>query len=58
MVDSFMSAGRELFQDSFQNSHIEFNKRKVNGVVHELTRVVLSDPSFNIYDYVPLTSFN
>ncbi|RHN69303.1 hypothetical protein MtrunA17_Chr3g0123221 [Medicago truncatula] len=38
-----ITACRQLFQDSFQNSHVEFNRRQANGVAHELARVA---PSF------------
>lgn len=46
-------ARRQLFQDSFQNSHVEFNKRPANVVAHELEMVAKSDHSPNFYDDVP-----
>jgi len=42
-----------MFQDSFENSHVEFNRRQANGVTHELERVAPSDPSPTIYDDIP-----
>jgi len=40
--DCIINACRQLFQDSFHNSHVEFNKMKSNEIAHKLARV---DPS-------------
>jgi hypothetical protein len=48
-----ITACRQIFQDGFQNSHVEFNRRQVNGVAHELARVTPFDHSPTIYDDVP-----
>ena len=34
--DCIIDACRRLLRNSFQNSHVEFNRRQVNGVAHEL----------------------
>jgi len=47
-----ITAYRQIFQDSFQNSHVEFNRRQANGVAHELARVAPYDPSPTTYDDV------
>jgi len=47
-----ISACRQLFIDSFQNSHVEFNRRQVNEVTHELAQVALSHASSHVYDDV------
>jgi len=47
-----ITACRQLFQDSFQNSHVEFNRRQANRVAHELSKASPSDPSPTIYDDV------
>lgn len=48
-----MSACRQLFIDSFQNSHVQFNMRQANEVAHELAHVASSHASFHVYDDVP-----
>jgi len=48
-----MHACRQLFDNSFQNSHVEFNRRQANGVAHELARVAPSNASSHVYDNVP-----
>ncbi|AES81976.1 hypothetical protein MTR_7g103930 [Medicago truncatula] len=44
VVDSFgciISAYRQMFHNSFKNSHVEFNMRQINGVARELIRAQL-----------------
>ena len=48
-----IQACRYLFDCNFQNSHVEFNRRQVNGVAYELARLALSHASSHIYDDVP-----
>jgi hypothetical protein len=48
-----MHACRQLFENSFQNSHVEFNRRQANGVAHELARVIPYNASSHVYDNVP-----
>ena len=48
-----ISACRQLFIDSFQNSYVEFNRRQANGVAHELAQVAPSHASSHVYDDVP-----
>jgi len=47
-----MSACRQMFENSFQNSHVEFNMRQVNGVTHELAKVAPYNASSHVYDNV------
>ncbi|AES68875.1 transmembrane protein, putative [Medicago truncatula] len=46
-------ACRHLFGYNFQNSHVEFNMRQANEVVHELASVATSHANSRIYDDVP-----
>jgi len=49
-----ISACRYLLRNSFQNSHVEFNMRQVNGVTHELAQTTPLNPSPYIIDDAPL----
>jgi len=58
LVDSselgcIMQACRQLFDCNFQNSHVEFNRRKANGVAHKLVTVAPCHASSHVYDDVP-----
>jgi len=44
---------RHLFYNSFQNFHVEFNKRQANVAAHELTHVASYNASSHIYTDVP-----
>jgi len=48
-----MHACRQLFENSFQNSHVEFNRRQANEVTHELARVAPYNANSHVYDNVP-----
>jgi hypothetical protein len=48
-----MTTTRRLFNSSFTNSRVEFNKRQVNGVAHALAPVVPYSVSPAIYIDVP-----
>lgn len=60
VVDSFgciISAYRQMFHNSFKNSHVEFNMRQINGVARELIRLVL----YNVwwwYTFMYLVPYN
>jgi len=51
-LECIITAYRHIFQDGFQNSHVEFNRRQANGATYESTRVAPSGPSPSIYDDV------
>ena len=44
---------KQLLEDRFQNSHVEFNRRQANRIAHELAQEALSNPSPHIIDDVP-----
>jgi len=48
-----ITACKQLLEDRFQNSHVEFNRRQANRVAHELAQAALSNPSPHIIDNVP-----
>jgi len=48
-----ISACRQLLKNSFHNSYIEFNRRQVNGVAHELVQAAPLNPSSHIIDDTP-----
>jgi len=45
-------ACKQLLENRFQNSHVEFNKRQANRVAHELAQAALSNCSPRIIDNV------
>ena len=51
--ECIITACKQLLEDRFQNSHVEFNRRQANRVAHELTQATLSNPSPHIIDEVP-----
>jgi len=40
---------KELFQNNFQNSHVELSRKQVNVVTHELTNVILCNDRSHLY---------
>jgi len=48
-----ISACRRLLENSFQNFHVEFNRRQVNRIVHQLAHTRPLDPSPYIIDDAP-----
>jgi hypothetical protein len=48
-----MYASKHMFQDSLQNSLIEFSRGQTNGITHELAKVTLCHASSNIYIDAP-----
>ena len=42
-----------MLHNSFQNSHVEFNRRHANEITHELTQVALDNASPHIYPDLP-----
>jgi len=51
--DCIMYASKHMFQDSLQNSLIEFSRGQTNGIAHELAKVTLCHASSNIYIDAP-----
>ena len=47
-----ITACKQLLDDRFQNSHVEFNKRQANRVAHPLAQTALSNPRPHIIDDV------
>jgi hypothetical protein len=47
-----MDSNRHYCSLYLQNSRVEFSKRQVNGVAHELAKAALSESSFRIFYYV------
>jgi hypothetical protein len=48
-----ISACRQLLINSFQNSLVEFNRRQVNEIVHEIAHAAPFNPSYHVLDDVP-----
>jgi len=48
-----ITACKNLFHNRYQNSHVEFNRRQVNGVAHELAKVTPGHAISHIYSNVP-----
>jgi len=48
-----ITACKQLLEDRFQNSHVEFNRRQANRVAHELAQATMSNPNPHIIDDVP-----
>jgi hypothetical protein len=46
-------ACKHLFVNSFQNSHVEFNRRQAIGVARELGKAAPSHASSHVYNDVP-----
>jgi len=42
-----------LFQNNFQNSHVEFNRKQANEVAYELTKVAIYNTNSHLYSDVP-----
>lgn len=51
--DCIINASRQLFHESFQNSHVEFNMRQTNVIAHELAKASPSESNPYIYDDAP-----
>jgi len=45
---------RRLLHNSFQNSHVKFNRRQINEIAHELSQTAPFNHSSHILDEVPL----
>ena len=43
---------RQLFYIRFQNYHVDFNMRQINGVAHKLAHVTSYNPNPHTYDDV------
>jgi len=50
--DCIVDACRQLFQNRFQNSHVEFNMKQANRVAHELAHVASYNVGFHTYNDV------
>lgn len=48
-----MHACKQLFQITFQNSHVEFTSRQINGVDHVLAKVASFYAYSHLFTYVP-----